>query len=415
MAGSDLFAAATIRHPQSTTRNPQYDNPTLNDADPPRQSATGNRQPQSATPYSPWPTFAPRGWLPFIEERDDRWRLGGTVTGYDVLQRHVATVSATWAVTGGSDASALVPAASAGLVGVGTGTHAGSWCRLQAQATARPSSTRSIRTEASSRSPSENRTWREASIARSGASSGRRRCSAKRGSIGSRRIFPAHAHSVDRTALAAAWTIDTTRRYGYSVSAEHGIRAGVTAEGFKETGDDDRTAQDFTADVRAYVPLGFSRAVLALRAAGGASSGAPGVRRLFRLGGNDGDPSPGTFGDDAVSLLRGFENGEFAGTHVALANLEARIPLGWPQRGWGTWPIFFRNVHATAFADVGNAWRDTARWADAKVGAGGELSTDVVVFYGVPLTWTAGIAWGHDGAGVVPDQRSVYFRVGRSF
>ena len=227
--------------------------------------------------------------------------------------------------------------------------------------------------------------------------------------------IPGARASVDRTALAAAWTIDTTRRYGYSVSAEHGIRAGATAEAFKETGDDDRTAQDFTADIRAYVPLGFSRAVLALRAAGGTSSGAPGVRRLFRLGGNDGDPSPGAFGDDAVSLLRGFENGEFAGTHVALGNLEARIPLGWPQRGWGTWPIFFRNVHATVFADVGNAWRDTASWADAKIGAGGELSTDVVVFYGVPLTWTAGIAWGHDGAGVVPDQRSVYFRVGRSF
>jgi hypothetical protein len=100
--------------------------------------------------------------------------------------------------------------------------------------------------------------------------------------------IPGARASVDRTALAAAWTIDTTRRYGYSVSAEHGIRAGATAEAFKETGDDDRTAQDFTADVRAYVPLGFSRAVLALRAAGGTSSGAPGVRRLFRLGGNDG-------------------------------------------------------------------------------------------------------------------------------
>jgi hypothetical protein len=410
VAGSDLFATARNPQPPIDNSQPPIDNSQPTTGNP--QSTTNN--PQSATPYSPWPTFAPRGWLPFVEERDDRWRVGGAVAAYDVLQRHVATLSASWAVTGGADASALVPASRPDW------SASYSYARWQLVPFASASDRTSLFDALDQNGGVVPLAEREQDVA-GGLYRTFRRVKWAQALLGEARLdritsdIPGARASVDRTALAAAWTIDTTRRYGYSVSAEHGIRAGATAEAFKETGDDDRTAQDFTADVRAYVPLGFSRAVLALRAAGGTSSGAPGVRRLFRLGGNDGDPSPGAFGDDAVGLLRGFENGEFAGTHVALGNLEARIPLGWPQRGWGTWPIFFRNVHATAFADVGNAWRDTASWADAKIGAGGEFSTDVVVFYGVPLTWTAGVAWGHDGAGVVPDQRSVYFRVGRSF
>jgi len=416
VAGSDLFA--TIGQPQSMTSNPQSatSNPQPTPVPQPTAENPGSATdtPQAATRYSPWPTFAPRGWLPLVEQRDDRWRLGGTVTAYDVLQRHVATLSATWAVTRGPDASTLVPGSRPDW------SASYSYARWQLVPFASASDRTSLFDALDQNGGVVPLAEREQDVA-GGVYRTFRHVKWAQALLGEARLdritsdVPGARAGVDRTALAAAWTIDTTQRYGYSVSAEHGIRAGTTAEAFKETGGDDRTAEDLTADVRAYLPLGFSRAVLALRAAGGISSGDPGVRRLFRLGGNDGDPSPGTFGDDAVSLLRGFQNGEFAGTHVALANLEARIPLGWPQRGWGTWPIFFRNVHATVFADVGNAWRGSANWADAKIGSGGELSTDVVVFYGVPLTWTAGVAWGHDGAGVVPDQRSIYFRVGRSF
>ena len=202
-----------------------------------------------------------------------------------------------------------------------------------------------------------NRTWQEASIERFGGSSGRSRCSAKRASIGSRWTFPAHAQgstarlsprrgqSTPRggTAIPSALSTESERRHSRSIQ-----------------GDGRRRSH------RAGCHRGRSRVPAArFSAQSGASrgrwhvGGAPGVRRVFRLGGNDGDPSPGTSGR-GIGLPRGVENGEFAGTQVALGNLEARIPLGWPQRGWGTWPIFYRNMHATAFADVGNAWRDPA-------------------------------------------------------
>ena len=63
----------------------------------------------AAQVYRPWTTLAPRGWLPEVQSRDDRVRLGGSVVGVDVLARHVAWASATWAVTTGSIAADLAP------------------------------------------------------------------------------------------------------------------------------------------------------------------------------------------------------------------------------------------------------------------------------------------------------------------
>jgi hypothetical protein len=38
-----------------------------------------------------------------------------------------------------------------------------------------------------------------------------------------------------------------------------------------------------------------------------------------------------------------------------------------------------------------------------------------VLGYALPLTVTAGVAWGRDGAGVVGDNRQAYTRVGLAF
>src|SRR5690606_27688769 len=105
----------------------------------------------------------------------------------------------------------------------------------------------------------------------------------------------------------------------------------------------------------------------------------------------------------------------FVGRRAAVLNAEARIPLGWPQRGIGTWPIFLNALHAAAFLDVGHAWDGSPRWRDRKLGYGLEVSADVTAGFGLPLTWTAGVAWGEDGAGLAAPQRTFYVRMGRSF
>ena len=126
-------------------------------------------------------------------------------------------------------------------------------------------------------------------------------------------------------------------------------------------------------------------------------------------------PSAGAFGSDAISLLRGFQDEVFVGDRVALVNLEARVPLLSVQRGWGTWPLFLRPCTPPPSPTSAMPGPAQPRWADRKIGYGVEMSADVVAGFGLPLTWTAGIGWGDDGAGAVTGAREVYFRVGRSF
>lgn len=218
-----------------------------------------------------------------------------------------------------------------------------------------------------------------------------------------------------RAGIRSSWSFTSARRYGYSISDEDGVTLAVTGEMLRDGLGSDGRSDAVTGDARAYVPLGWPHAVLAVRAAMADSSGDEGVRRRFRLGGADGNPLAGAFGSDAISLLRGFQHDVFVGDQVALVNVEARVPLWRVQRGVGTWPIFLRTIHAAGFLDAGHAWTGPVEWRDRKIGFGAELSADVVAGFGLPLTWTAGVAWGRDGAGTVADTRSFYFRVGRSF
>jgi hypothetical protein len=120
------------------------------------------------------------------------------------------------------------------------------------------------------------------------------------------------------------------------------------------------------------------------------------------------------FGSSAFRLLRAFPSDEYVGTHVATATAEYRLPLGWPERGAGTWPLFVRSMHAAVFAEAGHAWIDTFRSHDVKTDAGAELAFDVIAGYRFPFTLTLGAAAGRDGA-THARSSAAYFRLGRSF
>jgi outer membrane protein assembly factor BamA len=218
-----------------------------------------------------------------------------------------------------------------------------------------------------------------------------------------------------RVAARAGWSMRTARLYGYSISPEHGVAMAATAEmsGNGVGNIDDTTT--LTADIRGYLPGVGTNHVVALRSAAGVSTGARDVSRLFRLGGGAGDAEPLDFGRRAIGLLRGFAPDSFAGTRVALANLEYRAPVARIERGLGTWPIFLHTIHGALFADAAHAWTGQFRKDDVKFGLGAELSANVVAGYSLPLTLTVGAAWGHDGAGRIADGVSTYVRIGRAF
>ena len=228
--------------------------------------------------------------------------------------------------------------------------------------------------------------------------------------------MPRPVLSRTRAALRAGWLTSSAREYGYSISAEDGFSGGATAEIIRSALGADADSTTITGDVRAYLRGLAPHHVVAIRIAGGRSTGDTSVREAFLLGGPGPDITPLDFGRSAISVLRGFGANTFAGTHVALANVDYRLPLAYPQRGSGTWPIFVRSVHTAVFADVGHAWSRTFRTGGSsrppQARSSHRIWSSGTDF---PLTATVGAAWGHDGSGLVSSGATVYFRVGRAF
>ena len=407
--GFDLYEAPVLETP------PDASPPQAPGGPPELDDGPGGAGPDSrldrASRYTPWPGVLPTGWLPLIEHRDDRLRLGGMFVAADVLSRHVVSARATWAVSGaGHD---------------GAPASRPDWSAAYRYERWQPSfyvfaEDRTTLFEAVTSGGPQPVAQRERTVD-AGVWRAFRRVRHAQTALAAFHVerltqhTPVARASLSRAGVRAGWTLTSAQRYGYSISQQDGVTLAVTGEMLRPALGSDGRSDAVTVDARAYLPLGLPHAVLAARAALAAASGDAVVRRRYRLGGVTGNPSAGAFGSDAVSLMRGFTDRVFVGDRVALVNLEARVPLWSIQRGWGTWPLFVRTLHAAGFADVGHAWSGSADWGDRKIGYGIEVSADVVAGFGLPLTWTAGMGWGRDGAGALPPTRAVYVRAGRSF
>jgi len=114
-------------------------------------------------------------------------------------------------------------------------------------------------------------------------------------------------------------------------------------------------------------------------------------------------------------LLRGYPSGTFVGRKVVNANLEYSIPLTDLDRGFGTFPVFLRNLDFALFTDVmavdGRGF-DQERSAYTRtslsenyMGAGGEFRLNTTSFYHLPLSLTVGLYYGFNdrfGGGFSP-------------
>ena len=229
------------------------------------------------------------------------------------------------------------------------------------------------------------------------------------GTLGSRAV------GSNRSAVRLAGAFTSAHRYAAAISQEDGVAAGVTAELTRRALGADGDASRLTGDVRAYLPALGSHHVIALRAVGATTAGDLSLGRAFRMGGSARDTGLIDFTTAPTTLMRGFPSDTFGGRHAALVNAEYRVPLGRPQRGFGTWPLFVRTIHAAAFTDVGNVWTESFRADDMKSSYGVELSADAIAGYVLPFTATAGVARGHDGSGRVPGRTMLYFQIGHSF
>lgn len=368
----------------------------------------------AATPYSPLPTLTPTSWSPVIENSTDQLRVGASAFGSDVLGYHFYAATATWLVSGPAGAPTPGPAVP-------------DWQLFYLYNRWRAAPFASASTETSFFTGLDGATGLPLPITlRERQIEGGVQLPilhVRQSYVGRLSLLRAIddytlagrnvARNRTSVRLAGAWI--SAHRYGYSISREDGVAAGFTAELTRHELGAAADATRVTADVRAYVPAFGPHQVLAVRAVGAAVEGDLSVARTFLMGGAARDTGLVDFGTAPTTLMRGFASDTFGGSHAALMNLEYRIPLARPQRGLGTWPLFLQTIHAAAFTDIGHVWTNVFRASDVKSSLGAELSVDTVAGYFLPVTVTAGAAWGHDDSGSVPNQSTWYVRLGRAF
>jgi WD40-like Beta Propeller Repeat len=359
-------------------------------------SVTGGPMPEVLPhAYSPWRTIWPRFWTPIVDFDADEWIVGAATGGHDALGRHAYALQAGWATSRGRpDIQGIYvydrwwP-----TVFVSYSDDTDPW---------RDGDVRTHEGNAGVVLPFRHVRWSQSILGAMHASQDVFTCSTGCGPDG--RI------EATRRAVRTGWSLNASRSYGYSISAEDGWMATVTTELSRKAVGADGDGGASTVDVRGYLPVLPQHGVIAARFAAARSWGDRGVRRLFSASGNGPQPGGFTFGSDAIGLVRGVENGEIAGTRAAVVNVDYRVPLMRLEHGAGTLPLFARTLHGAVFADAGHAWESTFRRRDVQVSLGAELSLDAVIGYSLPLTITTGAAWASDGRGFV-----AFGRVGRAF
>jgi hypothetical protein len=363
--------------------------------------------------YSPLDTLKPTWWTPLIVTDNDQLRAGANVNGFDVLGYHVYSATVTWLLSGPD--------------GAPDPGGAPDWRLTYLYDRWRPTFYVSASSETSFfAGPATAADTPTAAVRRERQLEGgiilpfrhaRAQHTARLSVV--RAVDDYHladgTFSRDRTPFRASWQTVTAHTYGYSISPEGGISAGVTTELVRQGFGSSADATTSTGDVRFYVPGLAPHHVVALRLGGGASLGDPTVGRTFLLGGDSPGSGVTDLDNDAFSLLRGFPADTFAGSHVVLANAEYRWPLTRPQRGVGTWPLFLHTLHAAVFVDAGNVWTRAVPQSTLKTSAGVQLSANLVAGFFAPFTATVGAAWGHDGGHLFGDQLTAYFRIGKGF
>jgi Tol biopolymer transport system component len=343
-------------------------------------------------PYRPFPALRPRFWAPFVERSGGEWQWGAATGGADPLLRHAYGLAVRYGV------ETRRPGVLAfyqydrwwptfQVVGDLDNTALSAGGRLEARELTLRGTVPVRRTLRSSQSFSL--AWRRSREVERGV------------------LRPA---ALDLGGLEASWAFGSANQYPYSISPVDGLRFRVAYLKEAPALGSDVDLAKVTVDGRAYVRLFHQRDTLALRLGGGATFGQAAFQRSFAVGGF---PEGGLF--DVVrtnhSVLRGYVDDAFTGRRFVHGNVEYRIPLGHPQRGYRSFPVFLRHLHTAAFLDAAHAWSSGFRLADVKTGVGVALGADVNLGHGLPVTGTVGIARGLSDRG----ETRGYFRVGLSF
>ncbi len=194
----------------------------------------------------------------------------------------------------------------------------------------------------------------------------------------------------------------------------------------------DQTLYGTEAQLRAYLPLGYLPGhTLAWRLAGGITAGSYARQGYYYVGGYDLENT--TLGDSIISgetngayPIRGYPAGVYRGPTFLQQTLEYRFPIGTPDRGLSTVPLFLQRIDGIGFVDYGGAFdeldlENSALFQDGKIlycpslhaAVGGEIWIQTVLFYGMSVQWRIGYAHGFSAEAFSPGQ--AYFVAASTF
>ena len=183
-------------------------------------------------------------------------------------------------------------------------------------------------------------------------------------------------------------------RFAYSVTNELGIRMGVSIDRLLST----TVLNDFDywyakGSLTGYLPLNFPtrHTVLASRAAIGWTEGAPINYAYFQVG----EEVPYVF-TGGEFLLRGFGINALLGKRPVVFNLELRAPVWQAWQGWGTLPLFLKQMYVVPFFDLGTQDYDDS---PLKYGTGAEIRFNFTAGYQLPVTLRTGVHHGFGSLG----------------
>jgi hypothetical protein len=216
-----------------------------------------------------------------------------------------------------------------------------------------------------------------------------------------------------------SWSYQNVRRYAYSVSSEEGRELSLSLGlGAPQVGSQYTVYSAnwrYFEYVRVPWPSRYLRNhVLALGYSGGISGGDLKRRGLFYLGGypsQDLLKSIYDFSRPGSASLRGYPYASVVGDQFHVWNFEYRFPILWLERGYQTFPVYFRRLHGKAFVDYGGAFFGDAAKDKFRLGVGGELICELTYLWFFDAALQLGYAHGFDQGG----GNQVYFLLNSPF
>jgi hypothetical protein len=177
--------------------------------------------------------------------------------------------------------------------------------------------------------------------------------------------------------LGLELTYDNRATYNYSITPESGVLLDANGRRFFSN---PATAWKGLFTANPVIPLWPQHANLSLNAMYGVSpSPTTQIFESFVRVGGRGTPN------DLDPPLRGYPLGNFAVQRAEILQSELRVPIAQVFRGYGTWPLFLRNLGVYGFFDGAKFQYPSGMTTQLIDSAGGGLILNPTVAYALPL------------------------------